>query len=182
MKKRGLRKRTRDARAARAKTSRSDIRTDDVRRLHVVEGGRQGTEPRRRVSGQPAPPKHGVPLAIRRRRRLAVCILALLAAGLITYVLLGPILSVIQSHRNLSQAEAQLSEEQARSQALQDKKEFETTDQYVEGKARENGYVKPGEIPIIVLDVQNPEQSDDQANSQATDDSAAQSTNQNSGP
>jgi cell division protein FtsB len=158
------------------------MKTDNVRRLHVVEGGRQGAEPRRRVSGQPAPPKHNVPPAIRKRRRLAACILALLAAGLITYVLLGPILSVIQSHRNLSKAEAQLSEEQARSQALQDKKEFETTDQYAEGKARENGYVKPGEIPIIVLDVPDPGQNNDQTDAQSRDNPAAESSNQDSGP
>lgn len=98
-------------------------------------------------------------------------VLALLVAGLITYVLIGPVLKVIDSRRNLARAEAQLAGEQSRTQSLQDKKELETTDGYVEGKARENGYVKPGEIPIIVLDEPDSDQSADQ--SQASDTSGA---------
>lgn len=159
---------------------RANKKVDNVRRLQLVEGGRQGAEPRRRVSRQPAPQSHAVPPEIRRRRRLVALVLALLAAGLITYVLIGPVLKVIDSNRNLARAEAQLADEQSRTQSLQDKKELETTDGYVEGKARENGYVKPGEIPIIVLDTPSDETAD--GNSSTPDDGSNTSSGQNPSP
>jgi Septum formation initiator len=177
MKKSGLKEKTSVAGRTKAKApaSRAKKKVDNGRRLHVVEGGRQVTEPRhKRVSGQPAHQKHRIPPAIRRRRRLAACILVLLAAGLITYVLLGPILGYVRSNRNLSKTEAQLAEEKAQTQELQDKKDFESTDKYAEGKARESGYVKLGEIPIIVLDEQQPEQNSDQGNQATSSDSNSQ--------
>ncbi|OFW61460.1 MAG: hypothetical protein A2W01_09780 [Candidatus Solincola sediminis] len=151
----------RSARRAKAKAPRANRKVDNVRRLQLVEGGRQGAKPRRRVSSPPARQSHAVPPEIRRRRRLATLVLVLLAAGLIAYILTGPILKVMDTRRNRAKAEAQLAEEQSRTQALQDKKELETTEEYLEGKARENGYVKPGEIPIIVLDGEDSEESSD---------------------
>ena len=59
---------------------------------------------------------------------------------------------MIESRRNLSQAEAELAEEQSRTLALEERKAWDMTDRFVELEAREMGYVKPGEIPIVVLD------------------------------
>ncbi len=88
---------------------------------------------------------------------MAVAILVLLAAGLITYILLGPVTRVIESRHNLAQAEAQLAEERSRTWALEERKAWDMTDRFVELEAREMGYVKPGEIPIVVLDHQDEE-------------------------
>lgn len=155
--------------------ARIDRSVDNVRRLHLVEGGRQAAKSGRRISGRPAPQKRAVPRAIRRRRRLAAIILMLLAAGLITYILLGSMMSYLQGRRDLSKAEAQLSQEKENTQALEDKKNVESSDEYVEGKARENGYVKPGEIPIIVLDQPSGETDGNPADSQSDTNTSQQS-------
>jgi cell division protein FtsB len=76
----------------------------------------------------------------------------LLAAGLITWVLLGPIMRTMESRRELSRAQSELEKERARTQELQERKERALSDEFVEKEARKMGYVKPGEIPIIVLE------------------------------
>lgn len=83
--------------------------------------------------------------------------LVVLALGLIVYVLLGPVTRLIESRRNLSQVETQLSEEQSRTAVLEERKAWDMTEKFAEWEARKMGYVKPGEIPIIVLDYQEEE-------------------------
>ena len=95
-------------------------------------------------------------------------ILALLAAGLITYLLLGPVTRTIESRRNLSRVQAELAEEKSRTEILEDRKSRSLTDEFVEQEARKMGYVKPGEIPIIVLDEKETEQASEQSPEQPT--------------
>lgn len=180
--KRDTKKRPGGVRHARALTNRVDQEVDNVRRLQLVEGGRQGAKPRQRVSDPPARQRHAVPRKVRRRRRLATLVLALLAAGLITYILLAPTLRFIESRRNLSRVKAQFAEEQSRTQALQDKKELEMKDEFVEGKARESGYVKLGEIPIIVLDVPQDQAPDTSQDSTNPDAASNPSSSERAGP
>ncbi len=99
-----------------------------------------------------------VPGRVKRRRRIAGAVLAILAVGLIVYVLIGPVTRVIDSRRNLSRVEAQLAEERSRTAVLEERKSWGMTDTFVEWEAREMGYVKPGEIPIIVLDYHEQEE------------------------
>jgi cell division protein FtsB len=112
--------------------------------LRVIQGGR--CEP---------------PVRVKRRRRVIGAVLAVLAAGLIVYILLGPVTRVIESRRNLSQVETQLKEEQSRTAALEERRAWDMTETFVEWEARKMGYVKPGEIPIIVLDYREEEATSD---------------------
>ncbi|MDY6794422.1 MAG: septum formation initiator family protein [Actinomycetota bacterium] len=89
---------------------------------------------------------------VRRRRRVVAVFLVLAAAGLITYLMLGPVTRNIESSNNLDELEAELEEERARTSELESRESNALTDEYVEEEARKMGYVKPGEIPIIVLD------------------------------
>ena len=89
---------------------------------------------------------------VRRRRRLAVLLFVLVTAGVVTYLLLGPILRNIDSRRNLAELEDELEMEQARTRELQERMETAQSKEYVEDEARGMNYVKPGEIPIVVLD------------------------------
>lgn len=99
--------------------------------------------------------KHrNVPPSVRRRRRLAAFLMLLAAAGLVTYLLLGPILRNMESHRNLVELENKLEAERAETRELEGRKERAQSKEYVENEAREMNYVKPGEIPIVVLDDQ----------------------------
>jgi len=125
--------------------------------LRVIEGGRG--EDRAVASERKRTPARSceLPRKVKRRRRIAAAILVILAVGLITYILLGPVTRVIESRRNLSQMEAQLAEEQSRTQALEERKAWDMTERFVEWEARKIGYVKPGEIPIVVLDYQTEE-------------------------
>ena len=117
------------------------------RELRVIEGGRRGAE------REPAPPRRPAPTRrVKIRRRVALAVLVLMAAGLITYVLLGPVTRLIDSRNNLARAEDQLAEEKSRTEALEERQAWDLTDRFVEWEARKMGYVKPGEIPIIVLD------------------------------
>jgi hypothetical protein len=84
-------------------------------------------------------------------------VLVVVAVGLITYVLLGPVTRVIESRRNLAQAESTLAEERSRTLVLEERKAWDMTERFVEWEARKMGYVKLGEIPIIVLDHQEEE-------------------------
>ncbi|MEW6552658.1 MAG: septum formation initiator family protein [Actinomycetota bacterium] len=127
-------------------------------RLRVIQGGREDgathtgprevEEPRRRCE---------LPAKVKRRRRIVLAMLVLLALGLIAYVLLGPVTRLIESRKNLARVETQLSEEQSRTAVLEERKAWDMTEKFVEWEARKMGYVKPGEIPIIVLDYQEEE-------------------------
>jgi cell division protein FtsB len=70
----------------------------------------------------------------------------------VTYLLLGPILRNIDSRRNLAELEDELEMERARTRELQERMETAQSKEYVEDEARGMNYVKPGEIPIVVLD------------------------------
>jgi cell division protein FtsB len=144
-------------------TRRLEKSVDVTRRLHLVEDGRREVGTGVVVSRPRVRDKRGVKKEIRRRRRLAALFLALSAAGLITYLLLGPITRAVESRGNLSRAEAQLQEERSRTQALEERKSRALTEDFVEEEARKMGYVKPGEIPIIVLDEPEAEQVPDTA-------------------
>jgi len=78
----------------------------------------------------------------------------LAAVGLVTYLLLGPILRNMESRRNLVELENELEAERAETRELEGRKERAQSKEYVENEAREMNYVKPGEIPIVVLDDQ----------------------------
>jgi len=94
-------------------------------------------------------------------------VLVVLALGLIAYILLGPLTRLIESRRNLSQAETQLGEEQSRTAVLEERKAWDLTENFVEWEARKMGYVKPGEIPIIVLDYRQEDQATPNETSEA---------------
>lgn len=123
-----------------------------AQRLHVIEGGRASEQVAASGKEQARTRRCELPAKVKRRRRLAMAVLIVLAAGLVTYILLGPVTRVVESRRNLSQAEAELAEERSRTLALEERKAWDMTDRFVELEAREMGYVKPGEIPIVVLD------------------------------
>jgi cell division protein FtsB len=112
-------------------------------KLRVIEGGRGEQQSSRRA----APSRK-----VKRRRRIAFAVLTLMAAGLVTYILLGPVTRLLDSSSDLARAESQLAEEKARTQELEERKAWDLTDRFVEWEARRMGYVKPGEIPIIILD------------------------------
>lgn len=122
------------------------------RDLRVIPGGSGRRPASARDSGKAKTRRSLPPSRVKRRRRITLAVLLLLAAGLITYILLGPVTRLVESQRNLTQAEAQLDEEQSRTHALEERKAWDMTDRFVELEAREMGYVKPGEIPIVVLD------------------------------
>ncbi len=130
-----------------------------TRNLRVLEGGRDSGRASARPAVQATARRGGLSSRVKRRRRIALAILVVLAAGLITYILLGPVTRLVESQRNLAQAEAQLEEEKSRTRALEERKAWDMTDRFVELEAREMGYVKPGEIPIIVLDNEEEESS-----------------------
>lgn len=88
----------------------------------------------------------------RKKRRAAVLVAVLMALGLIAAVLYRPVTQALDSRRTLARAEDKLAEERARTQELEERKERDLGEDYVEGEARKMGYVKPGEIPLIVLD------------------------------
>jgi len=147
---RGTRDEKGEARAASRPSPRREKK--GPQRLRVIEGGRAGERVAAGGKEQARTRRCELPAKVRRRRRIVTAILVVLAAGLITYILLGPVTRVIESRRNLSQAETELAEERSRTLALEERKAWDMTDRFVELEAREMGYVKPGEIPIVVLD------------------------------
>jgi hypothetical protein len=64
---------------------------------------------------------------------------------------------LVESRRNLARVETQLSEEQSRTAVLEERKAYDMTEKFVEWEARKMGYVRPGEVPIVVLDYQEEE-------------------------
>lgn len=94
----------------------------------------------------------------RKKRRAVVLVAVLIALGLIAAVLYRPVTQALDSRRALAQAEDKLAEERARTRELEERKERDLGEDYVEGEARRMGYVKPGEIPLIVLDEKDGEE------------------------
>jgi cell division protein FtsB len=60
------------------------------------------------------------------------------------------LLRYLDSRRELREAEEELREEEAATRFLEERKERAMSDGFLEEEARKMGYVKPGEIPIIV--------------------------------
>lgn len=83
---------------------------------------------------------------------MATAFLAAAALGLIALLLFAPAMRTIESRRNLSEAEAELAKEKATTAQLEGRKNRALTMEFIEREARRMGYVKPGEIPIIVID------------------------------
>jgi hypothetical protein len=135
-----------------------------TRGLRVIEGGRADSRSRAGDVGEAVGRRCEPSRKLKRRRRISITVMAVLAAGLITYVLLGPVTRLIESHQTLSQAEARLAEEKSLTQDLEDRKAWDLTERFVEWEARKMGYVKPGEIPIIVLDNQEEAASETDSN------------------
>ncbi len=88
---------------------------------------------------------------------MATVFFALLAVGIIAYILLGPVTRILESRRNLGKLENQLAEERSRTARLEGRKAWGLSEDFAELEARKMGYVKPGEIPIIVLDYREEE-------------------------
>lgn len=133
-------------------------------RLLVIEGGRHASRPdggkRRAATGGKSATnrERAASPRAKRRRRLARAFLAALAIGLIVFVLYGPVKRYVESRRALSGTEAELERERAETAELEARRERAKTEEFVEEEARDMGYVKPGEIPIIVIDEKNEEE------------------------
>lgn len=91
------------------------------------------------------------PRTARRRRLVSFCALVM-CLTLIALVLHGPISRMLQSRRELGQVEAKLSQEREYTRSLEERKDRALSEEYVEMEARRMGYVKPGEIPLVVLE------------------------------
>jgi len=78
--------------------------------------------------------------------------LLMACAVIVALFLRGPITRLVESRRNLADTEARLAEEEERTRSLEERRDRDLTDRYVEMEARRMGYVRPGEIPIVVLD------------------------------
>lgn len=87
-----------------------------------------------------------------RRRRTTALIGLLPVLVLACVVLYRPVVRYLESSKELANAEARLAEERALTRELEERRDFASSDSYVEGEARRMGYVKPGEIPLVVLD------------------------------
>ncbi|MDI6873077.1 MAG: septum formation initiator family protein [Actinomycetota bacterium] len=86
-------------------------------------------------------------------RRRAVALVGLfLALALAAAVLYRPMARYLESRNELARSEAQLAEERALTRELEERRDRASSDEYVEGEARRMGYVKPGEVPLIILD------------------------------
>lgn len=139
-----------------------DLSTGPVRRgtgraprLRVIEGGSSRYGPggtKRTVESRPDTSRRvgKESLRSRRRRRSITVFLLLLCLGIAAYVLSTPLLRYLDSRRELREAEEELREEEAATRFLEERKERAMSDGFLEEEARKMGYVKPGEIPIIV--------------------------------
>ncbi|MBC7253590.1 MAG: septum formation initiator family protein [Actinobacteria bacterium] len=87
-----------------------------------------------------------------RGRRVVALLGLLLALALMAAVLYRPVTHYLESRRELARAEAQLEAERSLTRDLEERRDRASSEEYVEGEARRMGYVKPGEIPLIVFD------------------------------
>lgn len=115
----------------------------------MIEGGRPARAP-----GVKRPPTRQA----RKKRRLVLAFLALAAAGLVTFLLLGPVMRNIESRRVLSGTQAEMEREKAETAELEERRERAKTEEFIESEARDMGYVKEGEIPIVIIDEQKDQQ------------------------
>lgn len=82
-----------------------------------------------------------------------VALVALLVCmGLIAVILHGPLARMFRSRQELEGLERKLDQERETTRALEERKNLALSEEYVEWEARKMGYVKPGEIPLIVVD------------------------------
>ena len=136
-------------------TSRRDVEASGGReRLRVVKGGLEGEGAPRAARGEGSARTRRLEEdpRVRRRRRLMTAFLLMACAVIVALFLRGPITRLVESRRNLAETEARLAEEEERTRSLEERRERDLTDRYVEMEARRMGYVKPGEIPIVILD------------------------------
>lgn len=117
-----------------------------------------GRESRHRGASRPEAARSR-PIARRRtkKRRCLVAAAFLLALALAAAVLYGPFSRYLSSRRELARTQSLLTEEEEATRALMERRERALSNDYVEEEARKMGYVKPGEIPLIVLDRLDPE-------------------------
>lgn len=130
---------------------RREMRSGARRDLAVVRGGKAvGPESggERKAHGAR---REGRGRRTRRRRAVALVGLILVLA-LASAVLYRPVVRYLESRRELASTEARLAEERALTRGLEERRDFASSERYVEGEARRMGYVKPGEIPLVVLD------------------------------
>lgn len=118
--------------------------------LQVVEGG-PGVRSRDDRAGEQSGSRRAGKARASRRRALALLAL-FLALALAAAVLYRPVARYLESRGELSRTETRLAEEKALTEELEERRARALSDKYVEGEARRMGYVKPGEIPLIVLD------------------------------
>ena len=85
----------------------------------------------------------------RRRKALVVVSLFLLAVS-VFLALRGPLGRLAESERQLRELEGKLEQERAVTRSLEERLESARDPSYLERKARELGYVKPGEVPLVV--------------------------------
>ena len=146
----GLRGRAGRKKAIPKAKTRKDIRSRQ--NPGAVAGGRRSARKKQDDCLQHSKKRKIISPQVSRRRRLALVLFMLAAAGLVTYLLLGPIMRNMESRRNLAEMEEELEAERAKTTELQERMEMAQSEEYIEDEARGMNYVKPGEIPIVVLD------------------------------
>lgn len=126
-------------------------------RLRMIEGGHGAAGSRGFSCAGAGRREREMPPHVRRRRRIFVAFAAIACAAIVALVLKGPVTRLVESRRNLSATQARLAEEEEVTRSLQERRDRDLTDRYVEMEARKMGYVKPGEIPIVVMDAPSEE-------------------------
>jgi len=85
-------------------------------------------------------------------RKGFLLVLSLIALIIVTLVLLDPVLRYVKSSRDLHQKEKELEREKERTAELEERKAQAEDLNFLEREARKLGYVKPGEIPIKIVE------------------------------
>ncbi len=88
----------------------------------------------------------------RRRRRRQVIFLVLVALIIVTLVLVNPVLRYIKSSEELREKEMELKREKEKTAQLEERKAQASDLDFLEREARRLGFVKPGEIPVKVVE------------------------------
>lgn len=126
-------------------------------RLRVIEGSPGAAGSHGFSSAGAGKREREIPPHVRRRHRLFTAFAVIACAAIVALVLKGPVTRLVESRRNLSATQARLAEEEEVTRSLQERRDRDLTDRYVEMEARKMGYVKPGEIPIVVMDAPSEE-------------------------
>ncbi len=90
--------------------------------------------------------------ALRFRRRVVAGLLVSLALLMIGMLAVKPLLQMASSNDEVERRAAQVEAERARTAGLEEEKLQADNAKTLEEEARKLGLVKPGEIPIVVLD------------------------------